>query len=187
MDNIEEKDKRIAEAIKKIRFEADIASKKLKDTADNTSAGVLMVANTAAKDLAETAQTAMKVITDATAVALKVNNNQNSNDHDSIVKVLTLLEVVDKTLTEIKVGTSKQIDDHEKRIFNIEKSKSTQTILISIGIALLSLSSGVIIYHIQQPIPDATPKTTIIYQETPAKILNKQVDSLYNSTNAFKK
>lgn len=109
-------------------------------------------------------------------------------DHDSIVKIITLLEVVQKDITEIKSGTAIQLANHEKRIFEIEKTRGNQTILLSIGIAILSVLTGILFYHIQQPqLKAGTDKTTVIYQEDPTNGVNAKPDTIYNSTSNFRK
>lgn len=108
-------------------------------------------------------------------------------DHDSIVKIITLLEVVQKDITEIKSGTAIQLANHEKRIFEIEKTKGNQTVLLSIGIGILSVLSGVLFYHIQQPVPKSSAdKTTIIYQPDPSGHSSERTDTIYDSSNNFR-
>ena len=79
---------------------------------NEASEAVRVVANAAAE--------ATKVIASAAAEAVKVNNAKSVDDHDLLIKISTLIDVMQKDITEIKSGTASKIDDHELRIKKVE-------------------------------------------------------------------
>lgn len=84
-----------------------------------------------------------------------------TSDHDSLV---TLIESVKNLKTwqdqfhkdmttkmdELKNNYSGKIEAHEQRIFRLETSKTKTTVLLSVGIGILSLLSTLIIYHMSK-------------------------------------
>jgi len=120
-----------------------------------------MAKNTAQakQDIATAAQEALRVISAAAAEALKVTNTASSGDHDKITQLVTSFENLDKKFTDkfaevradiqkITDVTGKQIDDHEVRIGKLETSRTTQNVMMSIGIAILTLLTSLMIYHL---------------------------------------
>lgn len=91
---------------------------------------------------------AAKVVADAAAVSVKVINAKNADDHDLLIELKTRMESLRNDIKDIKDGTSLQIADHEKRIFSIESSKSKTNTLITIGIAVGTILTSMLIAHL---------------------------------------
>ena len=65
-------------------------------------------------EIAAAAQDAIKVIAAAAAEAAKVNSVQANSDHDLILEVKTIQNVMLGEIREIKTGTAQQISDLQK-------------------------------------------------------------------------
>jgi len=117
---------------------------------DNTNALKLIsqAADLAASRIANAAELATKTLATAAEEALKVTNTKGSDDHDLLIELRTRMEGIKQDVNEIKTGTSTQIDDHERRLFQLERSKTKTDTMISIGIVLLGILASLIIYHI---------------------------------------
>ena len=124
-----------------------------------------MIANAAqdaAKLIANAAGEARTVVANNASEAAKmlvVKNSDGTSDHDTQIKLVEAVANIDKKFTDkflevrndiqkLGDGTSKQIDDHEVRIGKLETSKTTQNVMMSIGIGLLSLLTTLLIYHL---------------------------------------
>jgi hypothetical protein len=105
-------------------------------------------ANNAVKIIAQAAAEATKVIAEAAAVSVKVLAVKNEYDHDLLIELKTRMEGLKVDIRDLNEGTSIKITDHEKRLFDLEKTKNSQTILLTIGIGILSILSSLVIYHI---------------------------------------
>ena len=84
---------------------------------------------------------------------------EEQNDHDAITKLVVNVEnlkasqenfhrEVKEALKDLKDNYSERLNEHEKRLAKLETAKIRQNVLISIGIGLLSLLTGLLIYHI---------------------------------------
>lgn len=128
----------------------------------------------ALKVIAQAAGEATKVIASAANEAVKVKENQNSVDHDALIELKTLMIGLKEDIKELTDGTSrriaflennkldtkdsypvlykaevdKRITDHEVRINAMETSHTRVTVLLSIGIGILTLLVGLLVQHI---------------------------------------
>ena len=98
--------------------------------------------------LAQEAADAKKVINEATAEACKIKNTKQDGDHDLIVELRVRMEDLKNAIQALTDGTAKKIDDHEKRILDLEGSKVYINVMLTVGSALLVLLSGLIFFHI---------------------------------------
>ena len=105
-------------------------------------------AEIAAKGIASAAEQAAKVVANAAAESVKIVNIKGSEDHDLLIRLEEKMAGLKMDIKDLKNGTSAKISDHESRIFQLEKSKSGQTILISIGTALVALLVSILVYHL---------------------------------------
>jgi hypothetical protein len=121
----------------KIPIDVDLAKKEIAQAAAE-----------AIKVITQAAGEATKVVVDAATVSAKVLNLKNADDHDLLTRLETKMEGLKEDIKELKDGTTIKIADHEKRLFDLEKSKNSQTILISIGIGILTILVGLLSYHI---------------------------------------
>jgi len=91
---------------------------------------------------------AAKVVADAAANSIKVLQEKGSNDHDLLIELKTRMESLRNDIRDIKDGTSLQIADHEKRIFSIESSKTKTNTLITVGIAVGTILTSMLVAHL---------------------------------------
>lgn len=117
-------------------------------SAQETKHEIAIAASDAAKAIATAAADATKVIALATAEAVKVSATKSAGDHDLLIELRTRMEGIKNDVNEIKTGTATQINDHEIRIFSLERGKTKTDTMISIGIALLTILASLLIYHI---------------------------------------
>ena len=80
-------------------------------------------------------------------------------DHDAITTLVAdfrnMKEGLDKfhlemraSIKDIKDNYTERINDHETRINSLETAKTRQTVLLSVGIGILTLLVSLMIYHI---------------------------------------
>jgi len=112
-------------AISKLEVSSDAAAAKIIKVAEEVSCNLRNIAAT-------TNEAATKLLATQAEAAVRVVNAKGSDDHDSIVRVLTLLEVVQKDITEIKMGTAAKIDDHELRLKKLENKVANYFITITL-------------------------------------------------------
>jgi len=103
-----------------------------KQTAATARLNIENEASEAVRVVASAAAEATRVIANAAAEAVKVTNAKSSDDHDSIVRTLTLLEVIQKDITDIKMGTTSKIEDHEGMIKKLENKVSNYFITMTL-------------------------------------------------------
>lgn len=81
-----------------------------------------------------------------------------TSDHDSLVTLIESVKNIkdwqDKfhqemkdTMDELKNNYSWKLQAHEQRIFRLETSKTKTNTLLTIGTAILTLLSSLLIYH----------------------------------------
>lgn len=80
---------------------------------------------------------------------------QFKDDHDILVVVVTKLDSLKDDVKEIKDGTQKKIDDHDKRIESLEKGRDKNWTYIKFGLwlggiifAMLVVLLTMMIYHL---------------------------------------
>jgi hypothetical protein len=120
-----------------------MAEKKL-----NTSLKVENAASEALRTIATAATEATKVVASAAAEAAKVINAKGAIDHDLLIELKTRMESLKDDIKDLKDGTTVKIADHETRLFALESSKGKQSILLSVGIALLVIIASMLIWHL---------------------------------------
>jgi hypothetical protein len=98
--------------------------------------------------ISQAAEEAVKVLSHATAEQVVVASTKTADDHDLIIEIKTIQEMMLGELKEIKTGTADQISNHQTRITALETSKTRQNTTMGIGIALLTLLVGLLVYHI---------------------------------------
>jgi len=106
----------------------------------------------AVKVIAMAAREATKAIADAAAEAVKVTATAVGNDHDTLIafraETVAELKNVRSDIQTLTNGTTSQIAEHETRINALETSKTAQTVLLSVGIGLITILTSTLIYHI---------------------------------------
>lgn len=107
-----------------------------------------MAAAEAVKVIARAAEEAALVVTEAANNSAKILSMQTSHDHDLLIELKTRMESLRNDIKDIKDGTAAQIADHEKRIFSIESSKTKTNTLITMGIAVGTILTSMIIAHL---------------------------------------
>jgi|SRR5665647_1311249 len=98
--------------------------------------------------LASAALDAKKTLAESAAEAVKVRDAKNTGDHDLLIELKTLMVVMQATVTEIKTGTSAQLENHEHRLQSLEKMKAAQGLTVSLGAGLIVIIFGMLIYHL---------------------------------------
>lgn len=138
---------------------ADLAIKSVAQAADIAAKSVAQAAESAAKLIASSAESATRVVSNAAAESVKVVNLKDAGDHDLLIELKTRMEGLKEAIERFKSDTSidikdlkdnssGKIADHEIRIINLEKSRGNLTLLISIGIGILSVLVGLLIFHL---------------------------------------
>jgi hypothetical protein len=102
----------------------------------------------AKQEIANAARIAIQTISDATNQATKVSNSGVSKDHDLMIKLEVKMDGIKDDIRELKDGTKSQLNDHEIRLNSLETKNTRTTVLLSIVIALLSVLTSVLIYHV---------------------------------------
>jgi ATP/maltotriose-dependent transcriptional regulator MalT len=103
---------------------------------------------TAKDTIAKATERATRIIATAAADALKVKSAQQDGDHDIIVELRVRMEDLKNMVKDLTDGTTRQISEHEKRIGRLETARTTQTVMLSLGIALLVIIFGLLTYHL---------------------------------------
>lgn len=134
------------EAVSIIAEAADKAANKI-DTA--TEKAVILLAS-AAKEatttLASAAKDATTLLASNASDAVKVSNAKNEGDHDLLIRLEEKMGGIKNDIKDLGDNNTIIHNDQGKRIGTLESYKTGQTILMSIGIGLLSLETGLIIY-----------------------------------------
>lgn len=105
-------------------------------------------ASQAVKVISAAAGEAAKVVAEAAAVSVKVLSIKNADDHDLLIELKTRMESLRNDIKDLKDNTSTKIDDHEKRIFDLETSKGRQSTFITIGVSILVVLISFIVFHL---------------------------------------
>lgn len=102
----------------------------------------------AIKVVAEAASKASEVVATAAAEAAKSTSARFLTDHDLLVELKTQIVGIKEDIRDLKDGTSKQISDHEIRITSLETDKTKTTVMLSIGVGILTLLVSLLTYHL---------------------------------------
>jgi hypothetical protein len=98
--------------------------------------------------IVKAASEAGKVVSDAASVAVGVLGSKPAVDHDLLIELRTQLVGLKDDIKDIKTGTSNRIAEHEKRLCDLEGSKSKSATYQTIGIGLLIILTSMLIYHL---------------------------------------
>lgn len=90
---------------------------------------------------------------------MEEQNIEHKNDHDTLVTLVQVVKDLSKSqdkfhqemkdsFKDLKNNYSSRLDAHEIRIVRLETAKTKQTVLLSIGIGILSLLVSLLVYHI---------------------------------------
>lgn len=93
-------------------------------------------------------EVAAQLAATATKAASSLSST-SSPDHDLLQRLDQKVDGIIVQIAGISDGVNTQIKDHETRLNALETSKTTQSVMLSIGIGLLSILVGIIVYHIQ--------------------------------------
>lgn len=139
------------QAIKKIAVASTAAAAKLITVSDIQAAKLVKISEDVALKLVDVATRTNEALTKLTALkaeeAVKVVKNESGGDHDSIIRIITLLGVVQTDITEIKSGTSGQLKDHEGRLKDVEKKVSNSFITTAIYTLATIALIGLMVSH----------------------------------------
>jgi len=100
----------------------------------------------AKRAIANAAVEAAKVIANAAAEATKVANVSSSLDHDLLITLASKMDALKDDIKDLKDWTSIKIENHERRLWKLETSSTKTTVMLSIGIGLISILVGLVIY-----------------------------------------
>lgn len=143
------------EAIRVIADAADKAANKIDVSTEKAATLLATAADKATSTLASAAKDASALLASNASDAMKVSNTKNEGDHDLLTQVDTKLKILINDIKEYKnekadkhdvENLKTKLDEYKKRTGVLEGYKTGQTILMSIGIGLLSLETGLIIY-----------------------------------------
>ena len=111
-------------------------------------AEIAQMASAAVKVIADAAAEATRVVSTAAAESARILNVKGPVDHDLLIELKTRMEGLKSDIKDLKDGTSTQLAQHESRLTMLESSRTKQNVTMSIGIGLLSILVGLLIYHI---------------------------------------
>lgn len=122
---------------------------------DASNATALALANATAQKAADVANTAVKVATDLASKTAESNGVINTNMEwikKSLSSIETKLETMDKAFVTASQHTEvcNKVSDHETRLNTLETSNTRTTVLLSIGIGILTILVSLLTYHIFQ-------------------------------------
>jgi hypothetical protein len=126
-------------------------------SAEEAVKAISNAAGEAVKTIANAAGEARTVVaTNATEAAKVViaKANDGSSDHDFLLtfssEVKTKLDNISVDIKDLKDGTATKIADHELRLNTLETNQTKTTVLLSVGIGIMSLLVSILIYHLFQ-------------------------------------
>lgn len=120
------------------------------NAAANASSAASSAAN-AASQAATNAQIAAKAAADS-ATAIAIVATDTSWMKKSLARVEDTLSTISNSFVSIADHQAglQLVSDHEKRLTSLETEKTKTTVLISVGIGLMSLLTSIIVYHVFQ-------------------------------------
>lgn len=138
-------------ALEAVKLIAQSAAENVRILANAASDATRLIANATSE--------AAKVVANTAAATAKVVDTKNTGDHDTLITLVGAVANIDQKFTEkfaelrtdiadLRSGTSAQIDNHEGRLTSLEVSKTRQNVLMSIGIAILTLLVSLLVYHL---------------------------------------
>ncbi len=114
----------------------------------NSPTKVESAASEALKTIATAATEATRVVASAASEAAKVINAKGAIDHDLLIELKTRMESLKCDIKDLKDGTKANIDDHERRLFELEASKGRQSIIITVGASIIVLLVSMVVFHL---------------------------------------
>ena len=132
---------------------------------DQAKTEIAHAAQAAVKVISDAAEQAAKVLSNTTAESLRIVNAKSADDHDLLIELKTLMGGVKTDISDLKNGTTqridalekdkldkKEFDDYKKTndvlVLALSSTKNSQTVLLSIGIGILVLLVGMLMYHL---------------------------------------
>lgn len=137
-----------SDALNIIADAAEKAANKI-DAATERAASLLAgAADKATTALASAAKDANILLASNASEAAKITSKPAGEDHDLLIRLETKLENLRTDIKDLKDGTNDKIADHERRLGALESSKTKQNTLMSIGIGILTLLVGLLLFHL---------------------------------------
>jgi hypothetical protein len=118
--------------------------KAISNAADSASKVIVQSAADAARVLTATAADAAKVVSAAAAVSAKVMDEKTGTDHESILTIGLGVASIEKAIVRMEAGSIVLA----QRVVDLESSRRSLNQLISIGIGILTLETGLIVWHL---------------------------------------
>lgn len=103
--------------------------------------------NEAVASINQSAAQASGLIIQAATDAIK-SLTKPSDDHDLLIELKTRMEGIKTDISSLTNNTAGRITDHETRIAKLESTRNSQSVLLSIGIGILTLLVGMLTYHL---------------------------------------
>jgi hypothetical protein len=79
---------------------------------------------------------------------MRSGNMENPNDHDLLVTLNAKMEGLRADIQALSDGTATKIANHEARLNNLETNNVRLNVLLTIGISILSVLIGLLVWHI---------------------------------------
>lgn len=118
--------------------------KVISNAADSAAKVIVQSAADAIRVLTAAAASAAGVVSAAAAVQTKVVDEKSGTDHEAIIKIGMTLDTMSKALIKIEDGGVVR----DKRMLGLEESRASLNILISIGIGMLTLETGLLLWSL---------------------------------------
>lgn len=105
--------------------------------------------------LASAANDAKRTLAEAAADAVKVRDVKGDKDHDILIELRTRVMGLLEAINGISVGINAQITEFKatqavlaNRVLELEKTKGSQTTILTIGIIVLGSLATLLFYHL---------------------------------------
>ena len=138
-----------AEGLQVISSAADSASKVIVQSAADAVRVLTVAAADAARGLAAVAAEAARVVSTAAAVQTKVVDEKIGIDHEAIIKIGMGIDGIKEAIVRMEANSTILA----QRVVDLESSRRSLNQLISIGIGILTLETGLIVWHLFQAKP----------------------------------
>lgn len=105
--------------------------------------------------LASAANDAKRTLAEAAADAVKVRDVKGDRDHDLLIELKTQMKGLLEAINGISIGVNAQIVEFKatqavlsNRVLELEKTKGSQTTILTIGIIVLGSLASLLFYHL---------------------------------------
>jgi len=123
---------------------ADEGLRVISNAADSASKVIVQSAADAVRVLTAAAADAARVVSAAAAVSAKVVDEKTGTDHETIIRIELGIVSIEKSIEEVKDNGKTR----DQRMSVLEGSRGALNILISIGIGILTLETGLLVWHL---------------------------------------